>query len=236
MKLAIMQPYFFPYIGYFALIKQADQFILFDTPQYIRHGWIERNRILKQNGEPLYIKVPLKKHNRDIAINNLLINNSENWKEKIFAQLIPYKKKAPNYWKVISLLKEIFEDDTDSIVELNYKSLKKTCNYLGISTPISIWSDMNVKIDGVKAPDEWALNICSALNADTYFNPIGGSSFFDRAKYEKAGIELKFLEMIPVTYKQLSNDFTPFLSIIDVMMFCEIEKTNDLLDNFKLIN
>ena len=94
MKIAIMQPYFMPYIGYFSLIKHSDQFILFDTPQFIRHGWIERNRILKPNGEPLYIKVPLKKSPRETKINKLVINNSENWQNKIIAQLVPYKKKS----------------------------------------------------------------------------------------------------------------------------------------------
>jgi WbqC-like protein family len=234
MKLAIMQPYFMPYIGYFSLIKQADQFILFDTPQFIRHGWIERNRILKPNGEPLYIKVPLQKYQRETEIKKLVINNSENWKNKIFAQLVPYKKKAPYYWKVVSLLKEIFEYNTESIVELNYNSLKKICEYLGILTPIKIWSEMNVDIEKVYAPDEWALNICKALHADTYYNPIGGTAFFDRSKYKKSEIELKFMETEAVIYKQFTNNFEPFLSIIDVMMFNDIEKVNYMLDNFKL--
>src|SRR5690606_18119579 len=119
MRLAIMQPYFLPYIGYFSLIKHTDQFILFDTPQFIRHGWIERNRVLKANGEPLYIKVPLNKHSRETNINDIKIDNSQNWKEKILAQLVTYRKRAPNYWKVVALLREIFALETDSIVNLN---------------------------------------------------------------------------------------------------------------------
>ena len=98
MKLAIMQPYFMPYIGYISLIKNTDQFILFDTVQFIRHGWIERNRILKPNEGWQYIQVPLIKDNgRDTVIKNVRINNAENWKSKIIAQLQHYKKKAPNY-------------------------------------------------------------------------------------------------------------------------------------------
>lgn len=234
MKLAIMQPYFMPYIGYFSLIKHVNEFILFDTPQFIRHGWIERNRILKQNGEPLYIRVPLEKHHRDVKINNLVINNSENWKEKIIAQLAPYRKKAPNYWKVISLMKEIFELESESIVDINYHSLKKICEYLGIRTPIKKWSEMNIEIDVVNAPDEWALNICKSLHANKYFNPIGGASFFNSKKYEKSGIELKFMETRATKYKQFTNEFVPFLSIIDVMMFCDIDNVNKMIDNCKL--
>ncbi len=235
MKLAIMQPYFFPYIGYFSLIKRSDMFILFDTPQFIRHGWIERNRILKPNGEPLYIKIPLKKHSREAKINELVVNNSEKWKEKILAQIIPYKKKAPFYREVIILLKEIFEFESDSIVEINHYSLKKVCEYLNIATPIKIWSKMNIDIEHVNAPDEWALNICNALHADTYYNPIGGKSFFDTSKYEKLGINIEFQQMIPVAYKHLSEDFIPFLSIIDVLMFNTVADINKMLGSYELV-
>ena len=234
MRLGIMQPYFFPYLGYFALIKHTDQFILFDTPQFIRHGWIERNRITKQNGEPLYIKVPLMKHQRDTKIQDLVINNKEKWKDKILAQLAPYRKKAPNYWKILKLLKEMFEYDTESIVALNHVTLKAICDYLSIATPIKVWSEMEVDIEEPNAPDEWALNICKALGADAYYNPIGGSSFFDRDKYEQAGIELKFVETEPIAYQHLSDEFVPFLSIIDVLMFCDIGETNRMIDSYKL--
>ncbi len=235
MKLAIMQPYFMPYIGYFSLINAVDEFFLFDTPQFIRHGWIERNRILNQNGEPIYVKIPIRKHSRDTSIKDIIVNNSENWKDKILAQLVSYKRKAPHYRNVISLMREIFEFNSDSIVEINFHSLKLVCAYLEIATPIKIWSEMNMEIEKVKAPDEWALNICKAYYADTYYNPISGISFFDRTKYEQAGIKIKFLEPIPLTYNQRMNSFIPFLSIIDVMMFNTIEEIKKLLVKYTLI-
>ena len=224
-----------PYIGYFSLIKHVDQFILFDTPQFIRHGWIERNRILKENGEPLYIKVPLKKHKREAAINKLVINNSVSWKDKILAQLIPYKKKAPHYNVVIKLFQDVFEEETESIVELNYVSLRKICDHLDIKTEIKIWSEMKVDIEVVIAADEWALNICKAINADTYYNAIGGASFFDKSKYENAGISLNFMETEPIHYTQFDNEFIPWLSIIDIMMFNSVEEINVMLDNYQLV-
>ncbi len=95
MKLAIMQPYFLPYLGYFALIKHTDKFIVFDTPQYIRHGWIERNRILKPSEGWQYINVPLEKRPRDIAIKDLRIRQNDDWRRKILAQLEHYKKRLP---------------------------------------------------------------------------------------------------------------------------------------------
>lgn len=235
MKLAIMQPYFFPYLGYFSLIKQSDQFILFDTPQFIRHGWIERNRVLKANGEPLYIKIPLQKHSRETIIKDVVIKADENWKTKILAQLAPYKKKAPYYWKVIALIKDIFQIETENIIVFNYTVLIKTCSYLGINTPISIWSDMDVVIDEVNAPDEWALNICKALGAKEYINPPGGKSFFDARKYEKENIQLKFLDLELIAYQSLNGIFVPGLSIIDVMMFNSPSSIAKMLDNYELV-
>jgi hypothetical protein len=223
-----------PYIGYFQLINAVDRFILFDTPQFIRHGWIERNQILKPNGETLYIKVPLKKHARTTAIKDIEINNSQNWKEKILAQFGPYKKKAPHYNLTIALLNEAINIETNSIVDINRKSLSTICQHLGIETPIEVWSEMNVDIKPANAPDEWALNICNALNADSYINPIGGKSFFDVNKYHEHNINVSFLKTIPKTYYQFSNTFTPFLSILEVMMFNSPEQIREMLDDYEL--
>ena len=237
MKLAIMQPYFMPYIGYISLIKNTDQFILFDTVQFIRHGWIERNRILKHNEGWQYIQVPLIKDNgRDTIIKDVRINNAENWKSKIIAQLQHYKKKAPNYYKVIGLLNDIFSNDYEDIVTLNKVSLEKTCMYLGIDCDIKVFSEMNLDIEPATAPDEWALNICKAINgADEYWNPVGGLSFFDRSKYENAGVKIYFQEMELEEYDQKRAEFESGLSVIDVMMFNSVESIAEMLDKYKLL-
>ena len=236
MKLAIMQPYFLPYLGYFSLIKHTDEFILFDTVQFIRHGWIERNRILKPSNGWQYIMVPLKKYSRETIIKDIEINNDQQWKEKILAQLQHYKKQAPYFSNVIDILNEIFSKEYATIVDLNLASLKTVCNYLGINTPIQVFSLMNIDIEPANAPDEWALNICKALgNVDEYWNPPGGQSFFDRKKYENAGINLKFHSAILTDYDQKRNVFEPGLSILDVMMFNSVEEINKMLDNYELI-
>jgi len=236
MKLAIMQPYFLPYLGYFSLIKHTDEFILFDTVQFIRHGWIERNRILKPSNGWQYIMVPLKKHSRETIIKDIEINNDQQWKEKILAQLQHYKKQAPYFSNVIDILNEIFSKEYATIVDLNLASLKTVCYYLGINTPIQVFSLMNIDIEPANAPDEWALNICKALgNVDEYWNPPGGQSFFDKKKYESADINLKFHSAILTDYDQKRNVFEPGLSIIDVMMFNSVEEINKMLDNYELI-
>jgi hypothetical protein len=235
MKVAIMQPYFMPYLGYFSLIKHVDQFILFDTAQHIRHGWIERNRILKLDNEPMYIKVPLVKHNRETLIKDIRINNNLQWKQKIYAQLLHYKKRAPYYNVVIALVEDIFQEDFDAITRLNFVILNKISKHLGIFTPIKILSEMNLVIDEATKPDEWALNICKAIGAKDYYNAIGGKSFFDTQKYSDSLINLKFLELIPKPYKQFNNQFIPFLSILDVLMFCNKEQIIDLLNEVEIL-
>lgn len=234
-KLASMQPYFFPYLGYFQLIHASDLFIIFDTPQYIRHGWIERNKILKPDGEALYIKVPLNKKSSSIKIDQLTINHQKNWKKKIFDQIVPYRKFAPNYWQVCHLLKEALDTNTDSLVELNKITMKVICDYLEIKTPIKVFSKMNLDIEPVNAPDEWALNISKSLGAKTYINPTGGMSFYDHKKYIHNNINLRFLNPELKPYKQLENNFVPGLSIIDVLMFNDKDAVKKMLDHYKLV-
>lgn len=237
MKLAIMQPYFFPYLGYFSLIKNTDQFILLDTVQFIRHGWIERNRILKQGEGWIYIQVPIiKKNGRETLIRDILIDNSQKWRQKILAQIQGYKKVAPNYFIIYNLLNELFNEDFDDIVSLNKATLGRVCNYLGIEHNVHVFSEMNLEIIEPNAPDEWALNICKALgNIDEYWNPPGGKSFFDDQKYISAGLKLKFMEINLIPYNQNRFIFEPGLSIIDVMMFNSVSEIQKMLDNYDLI-
>lgn len=237
MKVAIMQPYFFPYIGYFSLIKHTDRFILFDPVQYIRHGWIDRNRVLKQNEGWLFIQVPLINKNRNSLIKDLLIDNNQNWKEKIIAQLQIYKKKkAPNFFKVMDLVKTIFSKEYTNIVELNKIIIQTLCEYLGIKADILIFSEMNLEIDEVKAPDEWALNICKALgNVDEYWNPPGGQSFFNKEKYDTSGIKLYFQNVHLSQYNQNDLIFESGLSILDVLMFNSVEQIHNMLDDYELL-
>jgi len=237
MRIGIMQPYFFPYLGYFSLIKHTDRFILLDTVQFIRHGWIERNRILKQNKSWLYIKVPIiRNKGRSTTIKDIKIDNNQNWKQKILSQIQPYKKYAPNYFEVVELLNELFSKQFYDITTLNKESLELVCNYLNISNNICVFSQIGLSIEEVKEPDEWALNICKALgNVKEYWNPSGKKELFDKNKYLDNGIDLKFLELNIQKYNQRRDVFEPGLSIIDVMMFNTPKEINKMLDDYKLL-
>lgn len=233
MKIAIMQPYLFPYIGYFSLIKNTDFFVFFDTPQYIRKGWINRNRILSANGDITYFTVPIQKADRNTPINKIIVANNYDWKMKTLGQLNIYKK-APNYGRVIDLVKGIFNTDTMLISDLAIKSIVKTCEYLDIDIKYDIFSKMNLALPEVKEPDEWALYITKELGYNTYINPPGGMSFFNREKYQINDVDLQFLVQEIIPYRQNREVFIPALSMIDVMMFCSCNEINEMLCKYKI--
>lgn len=234
MKLAIMQPYFFPYIGYFSLVKNTDYFIFFDIPQYIRKGWINRNRILGNNNADVYITVPIEKQHRETPINQTRISNNTNWREKIRGQLKFYKKRAPFYYDVIDMVDTVFNKEYDTVSELAIQSIVCSCEYLGLDIKYNICSQMNLPDFNVKEPDEWALNITKYMGYDTYINPPGGKSFFSVKKYENEGITLQFLEQELLVYNQRNEKFIPGLSIIDIMMFCKPEDIVDMMNHYNV--
>lgn len=183
-----------------------------------------------------YIQVPLVKFARETNIVDVKINNAENWKNRIVAQLQHYKKLAPYYRNVMELLDNVFADNYDDIVSFNKKSLEAVCKFLGFERNMEVYSKMNLQIEPVNAPDEWALNICKAIpGADEYINPPGGQSFFDKSKYDKNNIKLEFLEINLHEYSQKRPDFESGLSVIDVMMFNSPEEISTMLDDYKIL-
>lgn len=232
MKVGIMQPYFFPYLGYFSLIKAVDKFILLEDVQFIRHGWIERNRVLKSSGGWQYISVPLKKHGQKTLIKDIRISYDTEWKKRIISQL-SYYKRAPYFKDVMGVINNLFEENYNSITEQNNMALKTVLNYLNINTPIEIFDSSKTLLEPVLQADEWALNICKAIGGvEEYWNPPGGISFFNKDKYEKENIKLRFHSVIIEPYNQYDTTFEEALSILDVMMFNSPEKINKMLERY----
>lgn len=219
MKLGIMQPYFFPYIGYFDLIHQSDRWVVFDTVQFIRHGWVNRNRILHPSDGWQYIAIPTRKHAQKTNIKDVLIADREQALNKILGQLQHYKKKAPFFNTVIEIVNACFKETGDRLSELNVRCLDGVCAYLDIPFTCSIFSEMDLELGPVEGPGDWALRISEALGASEYINPPGGVDLFDPHKFEQAGVKL--IIQTPVDYQYNCNgyQYQPNLSIIDVMMW-----------------
>lgn len=234
MDIAIMQPYLFPYLGYFSLIKNTDYFIFFDTPQYIKKGWINRNRILGCGGKDIYFTVPVEKAPRETSIKEIKIDKSFDWRQKWLGQMSIYKRRAPHYKDVMELLNNVLNYDYEYISELGIKSVLETCKYLDISIKYDIFSKMDIPNLNVNAADEWALFITKYMGYDTYINPPGGKSFFCKEKYLKNNINLKFLTQELMCYDQRTPEFIPGLSIIDIMMFCSPDEIMNMLGKYTI--
>ncbi|HVG14701.1 MAG TPA: WbqC family protein [Chitinophagaceae bacterium] len=235
LKVAIMQPYFFPYIGQFQLIEAVDRFILFDDVQYIRHGWINRNRLLKPIEGNYYIIVPLAKHSSGTLIKDIKTVEGNEWKEKILRQLEHYKKKSPYYTNVRKLISDCLQTNDTNITQLNSICLKAVCDYIGINYKIEISSQMNLDYSNVKNTDDWAIRISEQLGASEYWNPGGGVTLYDKAKFQNSNIKLSFLQPNLTPYNQHRTSFEPGLSIIDVMMFQSPAEIKAMLQDYQLL-
>jgi hypothetical protein len=231
----MMQPYFFPHLGYFSLIKHTDLWVVFDSAQFMRHSWIERNRVLHPIDGWSYIQVPLVKHPQSTQIMDVRIRSEQPWRERLLAQLAHYKKVAPYYAQVISLIKDVLDPNLEGIAALDVSALEKCCRYLGL--PFTYTNFSSSRVCGIEAssPDEWALETAKAYGAAEYINPPGGMTFFDNAKYQRAGIRLTFLRPRLRPYDQRRDRFESGLSIIDVMMFNEPGAVRGLLDEIDLV-
>jgi hypothetical protein len=235
MKMAIMQPYFFPYIGYFQLIASVDRFILCDDVQYIRHGWINRNRILSSGTQFQYIILPVARHGSSVPIRMVRIAGLDGWQTTILRQLEIYRKKAPYYDAVIQLLQGCLFNQEKDICSYNGHCIQVVCDYIGIPFRLEISSRLQLDYSNVKQTDDWAITICRQLDACAYYNPPGGMGFYNRERFSDNRINLHFVNPRLREYPQLNGTFMPALSVIDVMMFNHPEEIRLMLKEFELI-
>ena len=232
MTIAIMQPYIFPYIGYFQLIDAVDKFVIYDDVNFINKGWINRNNILV-SGQAHLFTIPLKDASQNKLIYEVELAVNDPWKKKFLKTLQQSYLKAPNYQKVFLLIEEIVNFEAGTIAELTLHALQKICGYMNITTEIVPSSSVYNNTE-LKAQDR-ILDICKQENADHYINPVGGMELYDKSKFAKENIQLNFLKSVASPYSQFKNAFVPWLSIIDILMFNDTESINTLLKEYELI-
>lgn len=232
MILGIMQPYFFPYLGYFDLINCSDKWIVFDSVQYIRHGWINRNRILHPSAGWSYIIVPVN-FARSTPIREVGIVNDGKWQKRILGQLQHYKKKAPYYQETLSLINDCFSCNETCISRFNSSVLEKVCKYIGIHFDYDFFSEMGLEIGQVQEPGDWALRISQAVGATEYINPPGGEKLFDKNKFASSNIKLTIRNLAVFVYDCPGYEFIPSLSIIDILMWNHPAAIKEYLDDHR---
>lgn len=231
MKVAIMQPYFFPYIGYFQLINAVDKFIIYDDVNYINKGWINRNNILV-NGKSNLFTLPLKEASQNKKINEIVLIEDTKWKLKFLQTISQNYKKAKNFESVFPLIEKSINSEEKNISKYNTIQIKTICEYLNITTEIisssTIYNNRHLKAS------ERILDICLKEKAKIYINPSGGTNLYSVEYFMTKGIDLVFLKSKSIIYKQLSNDFIPWLSVIDLLMFNDINSLTYILKQFEL--
>ncbi len=217
MKLAIMQPYLFPYIGYFQLMNAVDEFVVYDNIQFSKKGWINRNRILV-NGEEAFITIPLKRDSDYLDVKDRWL--AETWmtdKKKILNRINESYNKAPYFNNAYPIIKESILLEENNLFKFILHSLTLIKEYLEIKTSLIISS--SIAIDHTLKSENKVIEICKARCATEYINPIGGTGLYKKENFKEQGINLHFIKTGDIFYSQYKNQFVPFLSIIDVMMF-----------------
>jgi len=233
MKVGIMQPYFFPYIGYFQLIKSVDEFVIYDNIQYTKKGWINRNRILS-NGQDKLITLPIKKDSDYLNVMDRKL--SESWDKdrvKMLNGINTLYHKAPFFNETYNLIQECLLDNEENLFTFILNSLTRINAYIGVTTPMILSSTVDID-HSLKSQDK-VLAICKARNATTYINAIGGIELYSKDEFEKHNIQLNFIKSSLINYKQFNNEFVPWLSIVDVMMFNSKETIEQYLNSYTLI-
>ena len=233
MKVAIMQPYLFPYIGYFQLIYSVDTFIFYDDVTYIKGGWINRNSILL-NGKSHRFTIPLHKSSSNKLIKNIVISNNQNWKKKLLKSINQAYKKAPYYFTVFPIISDILQKNTASIAALNINAIKTILDYLQCPTNIQISSKLSNNGDKHKILK--VISICKYLEATTYINAPGAAEMYKNSVhlFKDANITLNILHPQSKPYSQFNHPFIPNLSILDILMFNSQEKVIDFLKSYKI--
>ncbi|HEY0562445.1 MAG TPA: WbqC family protein [Methylophilus sp.] len=215
LTVAIMQPYFLPYIGYFQLMAAVDVFVLYDNIKYTKKGWINRNRFLK-NGQDAVFSLPLKSDSDSLNIDAREVSAAFTPSELLNQWRNAYRK-APYFDEVLPVLESIVNYPQRNLFAFLHHAVCSICTYLNITTKIVISSEVN--IDHQFKSQAKVLAICRALGATRYINAIGGQALYDHATFSQHGIELSFIHSHLTPYPQFNHAFVPWLSIIDCMMF-----------------
>lgn len=232
MTLAIMQPYFLPYLGYYKLLNAVDKFVVYDDVNFINRGWVNRNKILVGGKEHLFT-VPLQNASQNKLIHEVKLSPDPAWRKKLLKTIDQSYRKAPYYEVAFPLIEDIINDPAEDIATYCHQSLTKTAKYLEIKAEI-VPTSRHYGNSELKA-QERILDICKKEAADHYINPINGQELYDKTLFNNEGIKLSFIKRQPRAYPQFKNEFVPWLSVIDVMMFNSVVEIQDLLQVFELV-
>lgn len=232
MRLAIMQPYFLPYIGYFQLMAAVDKFVVFDDVHFINRGWINRNRLLL-NGSAHTVTVPLRDAGQNRLICDIEIADEQDWRRKILRTVSQVYCKAPNYREAYRLIEHLIHFPTTHLNAFLLNSLRELAQYLSMSVHIvdtsRIYNNRHLKAQAR------ILDICRLERATEYVNSIGGIDLYDKSEFAKHNVKLRFLQSTAAPYPQGTYEHVPNLSIVDVLMYNNAADVRAMLTKVNLV-
>lgn len=239
MTLGIMQPYLFPYLGYFQLMNYVDKYVFCGDMQYIRWGWVNRNRLRIHNGQQTYFfTFPVAKDDHRKKINERYYRDLKRNCDKLKKSLYLDYRRAANFEEAYTVLEEAMCFQEDNVAYFNMNANYIIARYLGIETEISCTDTIKDEIFWQKfiqlEREERVIYMCQYYNADTFVNAIGGIDLYHKSVFKDNGIDLYFLQMNDIVYPQSGDIFVPNLSIIDVIMRNKIDKARSLLKMYQL--
>ncbi|WP_244130880.1 MULTISPECIES: WbqC family protein [Burkholderia cepacia complex] len=231
MKVAIMQPYFLPYVGYFQLIEAVDRFVVYDNIKYTKKGWFNRNRFLL-NGSDAMFSIPLKRDSDSLDVREREVSPDYD-PEKLAGQLKGAYARAPYFEHGFELVRSVLPADEANLFRFIRRSIDAVVDRLGIDTRIVVSSSVDTD-HSLKGQDR-VLSICESLGATTYVNAIGGVGLYSRDDFAERGIDLRFIRSRPLEYRQFGAPFVPWLSIVDLLMFNSAADVKRMLAEYDLI-
>lgn len=251
MKVAIMQPYFFPYLGYFQAMHAVDKYILHDQLNYIKEGFIHRNRYLTTGGDVKFFNVAVQKKSSNALIADIRVADHVGWRGKIKEQFKQNYRRAPFFEDVFPLVEKVVDADTDLLAEINAKSIAMVKGYLGLSCDLVPNAENYLDIEDnlraiyVKGVEGRAvvekktmrvLMVCQRENADIFVNATGGRDLYRPDQFRAYGVDLYFVQSDLIKYPQYGMKyFQPNLSILDALFNCSPEHVVDMVGRYQLI-
>jgi len=224
-----MQPYFFPYLEYFRLINDCDLWVIFDTAQFSRGSWINRNRIINRETGWSYISVPVSRDGLQTSIKNARMDPRRDWKRDIINKIRTYKPFAPNYLVVSEFIAKTLDISVDTLGTLNTCIITEVCQFLEIDTKIVALSELDISPPEHNSPGGWPVYLCKQLGAEDYLNSSGGRHLYNPELFRRHGINLHFHEHIGLRYDTGPFQFVPDLSIIDVLMWVDTDTVRQVI-------
>lgn len=214
-------------------MSAVDGFVIYDNIQYTKKGWIKKNRFLS-NGKAETFSLPLKKDSSLLNINDRYLSGDfEKEAARLLRQILGAYKKAPNFEATFTLFEKCLTYENKNLFDFIYNSIIVIKQYLKIKAKIIISSSLD--IDHSLSSANKVKAICHNLEAKKYINPIGGLELYSKEDFIRQNIILNFHQAKPFKYNQFGNEFIPWLSILDVLMFNDNEKIKTYLNCFEII-